>query len=315
MPAFKPTDSFKLQERDVHILRGFFESRVMRAEHASALFFEGRDESAKKGLQRLKRAGLIAERPRKPWEPAVLYLASRALVILEERGILLEYPRFSLPALERRAKVSDRTLAHELAVMDAKAALCRVIAQVPNLSVAEFTTWPLLNQFEVLRQLQEPDGFIRIREQNEDGVFEHCFFVEIDRSTEVQEILGARASCYRHYNQSGLFAERMGGSREKPEEYPFRVLFILKTEERRNNTAETLLRLNPPIFTQVWLATLDDVMCDPLGTIWVRPVDYRDATADTAFSPERRDTQRAYLRNAARETFVRQNVKLSNLLS
>jgi hypothetical protein len=287
----------------------------MRAEHAAALFFEGRDEAAKKGLQRLKRAGLIAERPRSPWEPATLYLASPALSILQERGVLREYPPFSLPSLERRADVSERTIAHELSVMDAKAAICRAVAATPNFSVAEFTTWPLLNRFDAFGQIQEPDGFIRIREKDGDKSFEHCFFLEVDRSTEKQELLALRATCYRHYFQSGAFACRMGGSAETKECYPFRVLYVMKTEERRNNTTEAMLRLNPPILTQVLLATLDDVKRDPLGPIWVRPVDYRDETAGTAFSPDRRDTGRAYQRNTAREDFVREKVARRSLMA
>lgn len=85
----------QLRARDLTILRGFFESRIMTGEHAAALFSEGRSEAAKKRLQKLKAARLIAERPRNPFEPATLYLAKLGIAALAERGVL-----------QRRAKTS-----------------------------------------------------------------------------------------------------------------------------------------------------------------------------------------------------------------
>lgn len=282
--------------------------------HASALFFEGREESAKKRLQKLKAAGYVAERPRSPFEPAVLHLTKKGLLLLRDRGILAEYPPFALPALERRAKVSALSLAHELAVMDVKAALFSAIAASSTLRVVEFTTWPLLSQFEALGALQKPDGFLRVHEANESGLFEHCFFIEVDNSTETQDALAAKATRYREHYHSGGFAERMGGRRAAPERYPFRVLYILPTEERRNNAADTLIRMSPSMLTQIWLATLSEVVRTPLGPIWVTPAGYRDATEGTAFSPEREIRKAAYLRNGARQEHVRSRIRKHSLL-
>lgn len=48
-----------LQDRDLSLLRGLFESRIMTAEHVAALFFIGSREAAKKRLQKIKAASLI----------------------------------------------------------------------------------------------------------------------------------------------------------------------------------------------------------------------------------------------------------------
>ena len=283
-------DSIVIQDRDIALLRGLFESRVMTAEHIASLYFDGRDEATKKRLQKLKTAGLIGQRPRRTFEPAVLFLTRKGLVPLQTHGILQEYPTFDLPALERRARVSPITLRHELAVMDVKAALCPAVAKTVSFSVAEFNTWPLLNEFTALggidgaEVLVRPDGFIRIHENDPDGgVSEHSFFLELDRSTETQDVLVSRAVCYLNYYKSGGFAEKSGGTRSEFKDYPFRVLMVFKNGERRNNATERILQNSPPILTQVWLTTSEEVTSDPLGAIWIQPKDYRNVTKGTPF--------------------------------
>lgn len=318
-----PDASLVLQDRDIAFLRGLFEARVMTAEHVAALYFDGRGEYTKKRLQKLKTAGLVAVRPRKPFEPAVLFLTRAGLVPLHERGVLQEYPEFDLPALERRARVSDLTLRHELEVMDVKVAFHASLKQTPALTVAEFNTWPLLNQFLAVRSRFEgadvmvrPDGFIRIRENEADGgVSEHSFFLEVDRSTETQETLVFRAECYLNYYKSGGFADKNGGARSAFKEYPFRVLFVFKSAERRNNTAERLLLNSPPIFTQVCLSTIDEVTREPLGAVWIQPKDYRSAVVDTPFDIEGPRYRPADRRQPMRDAFIEKNVPKFRLLS
>jgi len=70
-------DALKLQPRDLVLLRGLFESRVMTTDHAAALYFDGKGEAAKKRLQKLKSAGFIAERPRRTFEPSGRSFCSR----------------------------------------------------------------------------------------------------------------------------------------------------------------------------------------------------------------------------------------------
>ena len=281
--------SIKTQDRDVAILRGLFESRIMTSAHIAALYFDGSKEAAKQRLRKIKKAGLIGERPRRASEPAVLSLTRKAFDLLRGRGVLAEYPQIPSSALGKRASVSALTIHHELEVMDVKAGFHSAIRKTDRFTVAEFSTWPLLHQFRTLRPgheteiLAKPDGFIRIHEtESGGGLSEHTFFLEVDRSTETQETLVKRSSCYLDYYKSGGFAVANGRPRSAYKEFPFRVLLVLKSAERRNNTAQRLFESNPPIRTLVYLATLKEVLADPVGTTWIRPVDYAEARKSDA---------------------------------
>jgi hypothetical protein len=313
----------QFQERDFALLRGLFESRVMTTAHAMALYFDSKGEATKKRLQKLKAAGYIGERVRRTFEPSVLFLTRKGLALLQAEGILTEYPSFDLPALDRRARVSDLTIRHELQVMDVKTAFHSGTKGVSSFTVAEFSTWPLLHEFTAYRPgsggaevLVKPDGFIRIHETEADGgKYERTFFLEVDRSTEVQDTLITRASCYLSYYKSGGFAVRNGAARDNFKQFPFRVLMVFKSAERRNNTAERLLQNNPPIFKQVYLSTFAEVTSDPFGAIWICPADYRDATKGTEFDAERKTPAFTYRRQPEREIFVESKVKKSSLLA
>lgn len=129
----------------------------------------------------------------------------------------------------------------------------------------------------------KPDGFIRIRERMESGkISEHVFFLEVDRSTEVLDIIASRASCYLDYYRSGGFAVKRGASRDEYRKHPFRVLIVCKSVERRDNIATRLLQCSPPILTHVSLSTLAQTVRDPFGDIWQRPVDYGKVVARNA---------------------------------
>lgn len=289
----------------------------MTSAHIATLFFAGKKEAAKKRLQKLKTAKLIGERKRRVYEPSVLYLTRAAFSYLRHSGILANYPPMGETALEKRARVSQLTLCHELEIMDVKAALFEALSKESPFTLEEFSTWPLLYQFEAYRNghsgaevLVKPDGFIRIHEKESDGgLSEHSLFLEVDRSSETLDTLVTRASCYLHYYRSGGFAERNGAQRSAFKDYPFRVLMVFKNAERRNNTAERLLQSNPPILTQTCLSTFEEVTKNPLGKIWLCPVDYRDAVKGTPFESSQRHNAWGYKRMTARETIVEQRVR------
>lgn len=323
MPIKQPAGDLagiSLQERDLTLLRGLFESRVMTTAHATALYFDGHPEAAKKRLQRLKAAGVVGERPRRPHHPAVLFLTSKGFRVLHDGGALQDYPRLVWASLEKRARVSELTLRHELEVMAVKAAVTTAVTRTPQFRVVEFSTWPLLFQFYVRRPpaertvaqnpdlLVKPDGLIRISEDGDDAG-EHTFFLELDRSTEPQDKLGRRAVYYLHHYQSGGLAARHGQPRSAYKDFPFRVLMVFKNAERRNNTAERILQGTPPVLTQVWLSTFAEVINDPLGSIWIRPLDYRNVTAGTPFDPETRRQIKIYRRQPEREKMVEERIE------
>src|ERR1700730_18293993 len=154
---------------------------------------------------------------------------------------------------------------HELDVMDFKAAMFTAVQSIPQLRTAEFTTWPLLYEFQaspndVVRDMTvRPDGFLCLHDTAADGtVSEHCFFLEMDRSTEVLDTLVTRSQCYRDFYRRGGLAARQGRPRTEFEQFPFRVLIVVRNAERRNNLCERLLALRPPILSQVWLSTLTE---------------------------------------------------------
>lgn len=265
------------------MLRGLFECRIMTLAHAAAIHFDGRKEYAKKRIQKLKSAGFVGERPRRANEPSVLYLAKDSLLLLHEHGILAEYRQFSLPALLRRANVSERTVRHELSVMDVKAAFHSAVRGSATLSIAEFGTWPRLYEFEARHpqtgtMTVKPDGFIRIREKTESGkVTEHVFFLEVDRSTEVLSTIASRASCYLDYYRSGGFAVKNGATRDDYRKHPFRVLIVCNSAERRDNIVTRLLANEPPVLTHSLLTTISETIRTPLGGIWLSPAMHRDS--------------------------------------
>ncbi len=260
----------------------------MTLAHVAALYFDGRTEAAKKRIQKLKAAGVALERPRRPYEPSILYLTKRGFDELTRNGALKGYPKLGWASLRKRARVSDLTLRHELDVMAVKAAMITAINATPTFTVSEFSTWPLLYRFNARsfgrgRTVRvSPDGFIRIREREADGrQSEHTFFLEVDRSTETQDRLVARAGCYLDYYRTGGQAVRNGRSREEFKDFPFRVLMVFKTASRRDNTAESLIQSKPPIQTQVWLTTFAELTSDPLGPIWAQPINYAGSRRDT----------------------------------
>lgn len=307
------------QDRDIVVLRGLFESRVMTGAHVAALYFAGKKEAAKKRLQKLKAAGFINERKRRVNEPAVLYLTRKGHSVLTQEGSISDLPKLSPVVFEKRADVSPLTIRHELEVMDVKAAFYSALKKSDTFSIAEFSTWPLLHQFRATRPghetevLVKPDGFIRIHEKETGGgVSEHTFFLEVDRSSETQSTLVNRAGCYLDYYKSGGFAVAHGEPRTAYKEFPFRVLIVLKNAERRNNTTEQLLASNPPIRTLVYLSTFREVLADPVGKIWIRPVDYRETLKQSAF--ESRPVNRTYRRQAEREELVEKAISKVALL-
>ena len=265
----------------------------MTQAHIGTLHFEERREAAKKRLQKLKAEGYLKARPRNICEPGMLQISRKGLAALETKGILREYPPLSIDALARRAEAKERTISHDLAVMDAKVAFHKALRTNGKHSLTEFSTWPLLYQFQATpygfeqrEQTVKPDGFIRILETDAESPG-HSFFLEIDLSTEDHETLVRKAACYLDYYRSGGFAEWDGGDRYHFKKHPFRVLIVMETIERRNTLAERLANHTPPILTQVCISTMEDLQNDPLGSIWIRPVDFAKAVKGTQFEGTR----------------------------
>ncbi len=314
----------QLQARDLKVLTDLFECRVMSLAHVTTLHFEEKKEASKKRVQRLKESGFIRERPRAIGEPSLLHLTKKGFLHLRASGAIDRYPQIGIATFEKRSEVSAITLRHELEVMDVRVAFTKALADPISRSIVEFSTWPALNQFSarydshLIRRKEtvvRPDGFIRIREETIEGKYEHCFFLEVDRSTEAQEIIGQKAACYLDYYQSGGMAVRLGGKREDFKAFPFRVLMVFRNDERRNNAAERLLKNNPPILTQVWLSTMPEIVGDPFGQIWMRPKEYQETMRDKGLNRPAFQNEHPYRRDVVRQNIAGANMRKRALFS
>lgn len=311
-----PVPRVECTERDLAILRELFHCRVMTLAQVAALRFDGRVKAAAKRLRTLKRRALVAERPRLPQQPSVLYITKRGYTTVKDCGALIDYPEIGWEFLKKRIQVSPFTLAHELSVMDARVAIETAIRGDDRLAVAEFSTWPRLFQFRARlvggapTSWMRPDAFVRVHERQTNGaIAEHLFYAEVDRSTEVLDVLRAKAAAYLDHYQSGGLASRSGRPRDEYRRFPFRVLWVFRNAERRNNAAAAFCAHRPPILTQAWMTTADELRADPLGPIWVRPIDYRDAIRGTEFDPSSVAAQLGYRRRSSREVLVEQVVR------
>ena len=306
------TVSIQLQPRDIQVFRGLFESRMMSLAHAASLFFAGRYEAAMKRMQALKNAGYVADRWKKVGDQSILYLTRKAFDLLTQQGQINDLPSLTPEQFAKRVQIKESTLAHELQVMDVRVALSNVITASGTHQITEFTTWPLLSQFVAhhpvtgKRLIVQPDGFVRIAPT--DGTPPYSFFLELDRSTEAQRVLADRALCYRQFYARGGFAQRCGAKPEHFKQHPFRVLMVLQNAERRNNTAERLMNCSPPVKFQTWLTTFSELKADPLGSIWVSPMDYHNATAGTEYEPHKRKHLTTYVRRSNREELVEERI-------
>ena len=184
-----------------------------------------------------------------------------------------------IASFSKRAAISELTLRHELEVLEVKVAFHEAAKNRENLSVAEFSTWPRLYEIAVGdndaqysgSKTVKPDGFIRLHEKADSSTWEHLFFLEIDRSTEKLETLVQKAACYLRFYREGGMAIRFGKTAEEYKDFPFRVLIVCKSKERRDNIARMLGDMHPPILTQVFLSVLEEVCANPLGLIWTLP--------------------------------------------
>lgn len=273
----RSAQSLVVQDRDIDLLRELLESRLVTLSQAADIVFRGKREAAKKRLQRLKAAGFIGHRDRRPDEPATIFLTNRGISVLIDRGILAKYGDIRTP-VTKRAHVSPLTLRHERQVMGIKAAFYSAARKAGKLSIVKFTTWPKLCEFRTRdakgrRFTLKPDGYASLQESPHSGRIIHDLFLELDRSTESLATLIAKAEGYLEHYRSGGYAKTRGVSPDRYKACPFRILMVVQSKERSVNVRRRLLNNKPPIRTQVYVGTFSEVIEDPLGAVWRRPVD------------------------------------------
>ena len=267
-----------LQPRDLNVLQGLFEMRLMTRPQLGDLYFNGNQGSARQRIRKLKNAGYIAERPgRKPYARVPLYLTKKGYLTLRKTGLLGQYPIATWKTMRNRPYIKDTTLLHELELMDVCASFVHALQDHPEYQLEQLSTWTSLFAFYTFRHHRRvtirPDGFVCLMNPSDKEI---AFFIEYDRGTEQLKTLLAKVKAYYDYSRSGRYASWRktfpGDHHHKP---AFRLLFIVKSEYRRKNIAVLLLKHG---FRQlVWIAVFEDAIRDPLGPIWQRPSDYAEA--------------------------------------
>jgi len=178
------------------------------------------------------------------------------------------------------------SVAHELAITDVHVGFCRATRMKPEVRLEVFaTSGPVFDRLRrtdaVSRRFLRPDAYLR---QSHTGHVSH-FFVELDRATQAEQVIQAKAAAYRRLRQRGVSAGLDQSSDWRPGVAPFRVLFVCPSAARRDHLARSLLTLTPPVLTQCWFATLDDVTRDATGAIWRLPVVYRNPSSVPSADP------------------------------
>lgn len=295
------------------MLQSLFESRLATREQLAHLHFDGSYEAAQNRLKKLRDARMLRSSKAGIGKPEILSLGLQGFDALKAHRRLERYPNFTREFFEDRKPLSPMTIDHELAVMSVKAAFVRE-ARVgwEQLAVREFSTWPLLYSFmacvshETSRQQEiKPDGFIELAVPQIQR-----FFLEVDRGTEKLDTILCKCHGYLHFYQSGGMAARYGAI--QPQHAPFRVLFSVESEARRNNIAEALLR-EGSILRLVWITTRAEIERDPFGSIYLTPQAYRDAVQGTAHEPGRVPTAELRQTRKGRDEWVRGRASLASL--
>ncbi len=317
-----------IQPHDIELFFGLFESRLMTLKHIAALYFNKSndpEEAAKKRVQKLKRDGMIKELLRLPRDPGIIVLEKKGFdeLLASKKKDLTRYPDLHWKSFVRRRHIKASRLRHELTVMNVKATLLPAIRALPGYEIDRFDTWPRLYQFiatgfdpltrkDETRRI-EADGFIKILIPSEGRA--HRFFLEVDLTNEPRKILGPKPEFFFEYYKSGKFARWQTGLKEvAKEDYPFRVLIVVESQERRNNLAEYMLQ-HTSIKDFVMLTTFKLLQENPLGEIWISPQDYDRATRKTPFEVKQVSlTQWIYKRDIKRDEFVEQMIQKHRLL-
>jgi hypothetical protein len=261
------TLNIELQERDLKILTEIAKSPACNRSYLTFSFFDGHYEAAKKRLQLLSRAGLVQNNDRSVTGRSILRITNRGLEAIDCSHTQPGFPQ--IPKWMHR---------HELMLSDVCARLQLAAAQA-GLDF-EFSTDSAAFDFTVqcdehLRlEKVRPDAFAVVR-TIESGLCQY-FFIETDRSTETQGHLIHLARQYREHQRSGDFAERMGNPYE-PKKAPFRVLLVVKSEQRMRRTVASLNEY-ADIRTLFWITTLERFLKDPLAPIWQCPIDFSEST-------------------------------------
>lgn len=261
-------NGISIQPRDVEILSEIAESPACSRNHIALALFDGRYEAAKKRVQQLAKAGLVANNDRSLKGRSILRITQEGLEIV---GSLQSFDH------SKTQPISPRMHQHEKMLADVRFAL-KGAAKQAGFDIC-FRTAPEETSFSVFcadhgrEETVRPDALAELHRET-DG-YRHTFFLEIDRSTETQGHLIHLGNQYRSLKKSRRFIGEANHPYDRTK-VSFRVLLIVRSRQRMTNSGANFCRF-AGINTLVWITTIDEFLQDPFGAIWQCPVDFKDS--------------------------------------
>ena len=319
------SQGIKITERDLLILRGLFDCRILNIHHFAELFFEGRQDAARKRIKKLQANKLLNVRQKKVTEEHLYFITRKGFELLTENGALDDYPKVLWKDFEKRAVVSSTRVQHEVEIADVIALFARAVRGHARMKIKQFVVIPLFTEFQAVtpagRKSYRPDAYIQLSIEGEEDAY---IFVEVDRSNHSHSVIMEKCSAYWDYYKRGGFAKKSGGQEEGIHEFPFRVLWVVPSIDRRNLLMESLIResekpqsVSKGLYSrrQAWFAAKGDLENDILGEYWLVPEDYKKALKGTNFDPLTRSRDGIKKRNIERDKFVDERVLKRKLFS
>lgn len=261
-----------IQERDVALLLELQLSGFSTLKLLSNLYFGGRTEATRKRLAKLREGKYISAEVRNTLNERLFKLGKLGAEALKVRGM------FNARETRTASKLSDVMLIHELGILEIKAGICSSstgkCVEPPKFELRTNRRFLGVALLDRVQPSIIPDAYLEFF-LNDAPRSPKRFFIEYDRSTESLRVLTNKLTGYLEYYRSGEFARSLGKNPIDYKRYPFRVLLVVQSMERKNNIAARLIAISPPILSIVWIATHTDVISDAAGQIWTRPMDYR----------------------------------------
>jgi hypothetical protein len=225
----------ELTERDVQVILGVYQYRVLRREQIQQLFFPSKN-TANERLKRLYQNGLLERR----WLPIEYGQGtSQAIYLLAERGADVVAQQLGID----RGKVNWRQahngvgsffLEHALLVNQIRITFA-VSAEKGGFAIDKWVTEEELKAAHDVVEITTAGGTRRRIAVIPDGYFilnlgdkRAHFFLEVDRATEANKRWAQKVQAYQVYTQSGKYTERFGTR-------SLRVLTVTTGEKRLAN--------------------------------------------------------------------------------
>lgn len=251
--------TFRLQQRDIEIVRIVNRYRYVQARHLKRLVFKDNSsiQSTRRRLNKLFHAGYLGRieqaTKRSEGQAEIVYHLEKAGAELINQ-YLPEEPIYWYPRSAKKAQ--HLFLEHALALAEFRSFLELALYDHPISSIKRFVadfemkshTDDVTGSYryklyaQVIDPVQRnvyvvyPDALVILQGRGKYSEHQRLFFVEIDRGSESHEIIRKKIIGYALYRQQGLF-QKYGPFKD------FRVLMQTSSESRAHNMRQRLAHL------------------------------------------------------------------------